>query len=190
MAEPEDITRLLLDLGTDDDAPERLYAAVYRDLRSIAGRQMGGERADHTLQPTALVHEAYLRLVDQTRVVWRNRAHFFAIAARAIRRILVDHARKRNAEKRGSGVAHVDVDDVAEIVGGDRPTDLVALDAALEKLAETDETKARVVELRFFGGLTAAETAEVLGTSQRSVERHWQFARAWLYRELAGADGD
>lgn len=186
MQDPSEITRLLNDAGSGQgDAVERLYPLVYDELRRLAQSQLAGERAGHTLQATALVHEAYLRLVDQTRVEWKNRSHFFAIAAQAIRRILVDYARRRGRKKRGSGAVHVPLDDLMNIPDGGPSTDLVALDDALERLAVENGERARVVEMRFFAGLTAGETAHVLGVSTRTVERHWQFARAWLFRALS-----
>lgn len=178
------ITRLLEEIRSGDDrAADRLLPLVYDELRRLARTYLREERPGHTLQATALVHEAYLRLVDQTRVQWQGRAHFFAVAAQAIRRVLVDHARGRGREKRGGNAPRLSLDEVIE-VGAAPDTDLLELNRVLEALAEQHPIPARVVELRFFGGLTSEEAAEVLGSSTRTVERQWQFARAWLYREL------
>jgi RNA polymerase sigma factor (TIGR02999 family) len=149
---------------------------------------MRQERPGHSLQTSALVNEAYLRLVDYKRMRWQNRAHFFAVSAQVMRRILVDHARRRNL-KRGGGVAHVSLDD-ADILGADLPMDLVALDDAMTALARLDPRKVQVVEMRFFGGLSVEETAEVLKVSPITVMRDWRSAKAWLYRELTGGPGD
>ena len=162
---------------------ERDLPKVLGSLRKKA-ELMKQERSDHTLQPTALVHEAYLKLVDQTRARWEDRAHFFSVAAQALRRILVDHARRRARGKRGGGRSRL------QLEGGmaatyDRTIDVLALDEALDRLAAQDAQRARVVELRFFGGLKCDEAAAVLATSTRSVERQWRYARAWLYRELS-----
>jgi RNA polymerase sigma-70 factor, ECF subfamily len=169
----------------DRSALDKLAPIVYDELRRLAHHYLNGERSDHSLQTTALVHEAYLRLVDYRRMRWENRAHFFAASAQLMRRILVDHARRRNL-KRGGGVRHLSLDDVA-IVGGDRANDLVALDDALNALGQMDARKVRVVELRFFGGLSVEETAEVLDVSGVTVMRDWNTARAWLYRHMTGA---
>jgi RNA polymerase sigma-70 factor (ECF subfamily) len=168
----------------DRGALERLTPIVYNELRRLAQHYMSRERTGHTLQATALVNEAYLRLVDYKRMHWQNRAHFFAVSAQLMRRILVDHARRNNL-KRGAGVQHVPINDVA-VIGGSRPADLVALDDALRALACIDSRKAHVVELRFFGGLSVEETAEVLKVSAVTVARDWGTARAWLYREMSG----
>jgi RNA polymerase sigma factor (TIGR02999 family) len=157
---------------------------VYRELRSLARRYLNKERPDHTLQPTALVHEAYLRLVDQTRADWQNRAQFFGVAAQVMRRVLVDHARARDADRRGGQVLRVSLDE-ARIAPQERDADLLALDDALNRLAEVDERKSRVVELRFFGGLNVEEAAEVLGVHPATVRRDWTVAKAWLYREIS-----
>ncbi|MBC7910218.1 MAG: sigma-70 family RNA polymerase sigma factor [Pyrinomonadaceae bacterium] len=168
----------------DHEAPARLMPFVYNELRRLARSYLHREGAAHTLQPTALVHEAYLRLVDQTRISWQNRAHFYGIAASMMRRVLVDHARARSAGKRGGAAIRLSTDDV-QIPLEDRAADLVALDEALEELAKFDERKSKIVELRFFGGLTDEEIAEVLSISTRTVLRDWKTARLWLYRELA-----
>jgi RNA polymerase sigma factor (TIGR02999 family) len=175
------VTRLLLDWGRGDStAQEQLLPLVYDELRRIAGAYMRRERPDHTLQPTALVHEAYLRLVDQERVDWKNRAQFVGLAAVMMRRILVNHARDRAAAKRGGEAQKVPL----TLAGGileRTEVDMLALHEALDGLAALDERKSRVVELKFFGGLTAGEIAETLGVSVATVEREWSFARAWLY---------
>ena len=178
-------TGLLRAWGAGDPAAlEQLIPLVHDELRQLARRYMGRERAGHTLQPTALVNEAYLRLVDYRRMRWENRAHFFAVSAQLMRRILVDHARRRNV-KRGGGIRHFSLEDVA-VVDARRTDDMVALDDALEALGRIDARKMRVVELRFFGGLTVEETAEVLNVSTVTVMRDWNTARAWLYRHITG----
>lgn len=165
------------------EALDRLMPLVYDELRAIAHRQLRAERADHTLGTTALVHEAYLRLIDQTRVAWQDRAHFFSIAARIMRRVLVDFARRRGAGKRGAGIARVSLDNALEAV--DQQADLVvAVDEALARLAQLDERQSRVVEYRFFGGLTEEETAGLLGVTARTVRSDWVKARGWLYQQL------
>ena len=183
-AEPIEITRLLKAWGGGDDAAFRqLSPVIYAELKRMARRYMRGERAGNTLQSTALVHEAYLRLVDMKQAGWQDRAHFFAVSAQMMRRILVDAARARATGKRGGAAAHVNLDEVPE-VGTGRAGELVALDDALNALARMDPRKAKVVELRFFGGLTVEETAEVLKISDQSVVRDWKLAKAWLRREL------
>jgi RNA polymerase sigma factor (TIGR02999 family) len=162
---------------------EALLPLVYAELRDMADRQLRRENPGHTLSPTALVHEAYMRLVDQTRVQWQDRAHFFAVASLAMRRVLVDHARRHRAGRRGGGVRPLALDEV-EIPIQERAEVLVALDEALHRLHAVDERLARVVELRFFGGLTEPEAAEVLGVTERTVRRDWVKARAWLLREM------
>ncbi len=173
--------------GGDADAPARLMPLVYDELRRQARNYMSKERGSHALQPTALVHEAYLRMVDQTRVNWQNRAHFYGLAASMMRRILVDHARALATEKRGGAVVRLSIEDV-QIPLEQRAADFVALDEALEELSKFDERKARIVEMRFFGGLTDEEIAEVLGVSSRTVLRDWKTARLWLFRELNNSD--
>lgn len=175
----------LLRAWTDGDqgALEKLTPIVYDELHRLARYYMAGERSGHSLQTTALVNEAYIRLTDYKRMRWENRAHFFAVSAQLMRRILVDHARRNNL-KRGAGVQHVSLDDTAVV--GERDQDLVALDGALEALARFDSRKSQVVELRFFGGLSVEETAEVLKISVVTVMRDWSAARAWLYREMKG----
>jgi RNA polymerase sigma factor (TIGR02999 family) len=166
----------------DQSALDKLTPIVYDELRRLAQHYMSRERTGHTLQATALVNEAYLRLVDYKRMRWENRAHFFAVSAQLMRRILVDYARRHNL-KRGAGVEHVALDETAE-VGGDHGAKLVALDDAMQTLANIDQRKAQVVELRYFGGLSVEETAEVLNVSAVTVKRDWRTARAWLYREM------
>jgi RNA polymerase sigma factor (TIGR02999 family) len=166
-------------------ALDQLAPLVYDELRRLAGRYLRNERPGHTLQSTDLVHEAYLRMVDQQNVRWQSRAHFFGIAAQMIRRILVDHARRRHALKRGADAVKLSLDD-AIAASGQRDFDLVALDEALENLAKLDPQQSRVVELRFFAGLSIEETAEVLSISPATVKRDWTTAKAWLYRDLSG----
>lgn len=183
---PGEVTRLLLRWNEGNaEAREQLIALVYRELRQLAGRSLRSERSDHTLQPTALVHEAYQRLIDQHSVRWQNRAHFFAVASALMRRILVDHARKRAAQRRGAGAEKIALSDV-EIGQPGLDVELLAVDDALTELAGFDPGQARIVELRFFGGLTEVETAEVVGQSRATVQREWALARAWLRRRLAG----
>ena len=182
------ITTLLRSAASGDrDNVDALMAAIYADMRRIAEKHLRAERADHTLQPTALVHEAYLKLINQRGTDWKDRAHFFAIASRIIRRILVDHARQKKAAKRGAGQERVSLED-AEMNLGNRDVDLMALDEALNDLAQLDAQQAKVVEMRFFGGLTLAEIAEALNMGRRSVDRSWSAARAWLYVRLSDAD--
>jgi RNA polymerase sigma factor (TIGR02999 family) len=186
MPERDDLTRLLEESAAGDEtAAARLFPIVYDELRRLAGAALRRERPSHTLQPTALVHEAFLRLVDVKSSRLQDRGHFIAIAARAMRRVLVDHARSRGAVKRGKAEARLSIDDVDVAAVDASDMDLVALDQALERLAAIDERQARIVELRFFGGLTVEETAVVIGASDRTVKRDWQMARAWLRRELA-----
>jgi len=181
----EDLTGLLQAWGAGDRAAEaKLLPLVYEELRRQAARQLRRERGDHTLRPTAIVHEVYLRLAREDRAEWVNRAQFFAVAARLMRRVLIDHARERNAHKRAGGWQRVTL---ADEVAGDGPRDaeLLALDAALEELATLDPRRAQMVELRYFGGLTLAETAEAMAISEATVSREWQLARAWLHHRLA-----
>jgi RNA polymerase sigma factor (TIGR02999 family) len=179
-----EVTRLLIRLTDGENAVlDDLLPLVYSELRRLAASYLRRERSDHTLQPTALVHEAYIRLVDQTQVRWQNRAHFFGVAAQMMRRILVDHARSQQAEKRGGEFQKLSLDENID-VSGERAADLVALDEALTRLAELDPVKSRVVELRFFGGLSVEETAEVLGVSAPTVKRQWRMAKAWLFGQV------
>lgn len=189
---PHDVTALLLSWSAGDrDAPARLMPLVYDELRRLARGYLRRERADHTLQPTALVNEAYLRVVDQTRVNWENRAQFFGLAARVMRNILVDRARERAAQKRGGdgsqATPRLSLDETRVAIE-ERAAELVALDEALKSLAEFDERKSRVVEMRFFGGLSVEETAAALGVSDKTVMREWRIAKMWLHRELSGED--
>jgi RNA polymerase sigma factor (TIGR02999 family) len=178
-----EITDLLIELREGRrDAMDRLMPLVYDELKRIAHAQLGGERAGHTLDTTAAVHEVYLRLVGLERIDWRDRAHFFAVAAGAMRRVLIDYARHYRASKRGGGARLITFDDVA--AADDRADTLVALDDALTRLAEHDPRLARVVECRFFGGLTEAETAEALGVTDRTVRRDWVKAKAWLHQAM------
>lgn len=178
------VTQILIDWNNEDcGAPERLMPLVYDELRQLARRYLQRERADHTLQATGLVHEAYLRLVDETAATWQNRAHFFGVAAQLMRRILVDHARRHRAEKRGGAWDKIALDEA--LTPAPTPAvDLVALDDALNDLVTFDPRQSRIVELRFFGGLTNEEIGEVLGVSPRTVKREWRMAKAWLRREI------
>jgi RNA polymerase sigma factor (TIGR02999 family) len=184
-ARPEAITELLMAWGHGDGAArERLVPFVYSELRRRAAGYLGRERSDHTLQPTALVHEVYLRLIDQNRAQWRNRSQFFGMAANMMRRILVDHARERNAQKRGSGLK-VSLEAAGiDVAAASTDVDLVALDEALERLQARDARQARVVELRYFAGLSIEETAAALELSPATVKREWTMARAWLHAQL------
>ena len=182
---PKEITALLVAWGDGDEtALNELTPLVHDELRRLAHHYMGGERAGHTLQTTALVNEAYVRLIDWKNVRWQSRAHFFGVSAQLMRRILVDFARSRAYQKRGGGVLAVSLDEAA-FVSDEKGADLVALDEALGSLAKLNERQSKVVELRFFGGLSVEETAEVLKVSSGTVERDWSLARAWLHRELA-----
>ena len=183
----QSVTKLLLAWGKGEDAAlEKFTPLVYQELRRMARRYMYGERNGHTLQATALVNEAYLKLVDCRRVRWQDRAHFFAVSAQLMRRVLVDFARARKGQKRGGGDPNVTLDE-GLIAAPLRGKDVLALDSTLEALALQDERKARVVELRFFGGLSVEETAEVLKVSPETVLRDWRLARAWLAREMGRA---
>jgi len=183
---PKDVTQLLLDWSNGNkEAVNKLIPLVYNHLRGLANHYLRRERPNHTLQATALIHEAYLRLVDQTNVRWQNRAHFFGIAANLMRQILVNHALSHNSAKRGGGAYKLSLDEAVGL-SKERDVDLVALDEALTRLAALDSRQGRIVELRFFGGLTIEETAEVLGISPATVKREWTTAKAWLYREISG----
>lgn len=183
-ASPQEVTRLLLDWrGGDRAALDQLLPLVYHELHQQAARYLRRERPDHTLQATALVHEAYLQLVDQAQVNWQNRAHFFGAAAQAMRRILVDSARAHQAEKRGAGEDQLPLDEAIGI-SDKRSADLIALDDALQTLAQMDVQQCRVVELRYFGGLSIEETAEALGISPATVKREWNSAKVWLHHEI------
>ena len=180
-----EVTQLLLAWSDGDQAAlDKLTPLVYEELRRMAHRYMNRERPGHTMQTTALVNEAYIRLVNRKNVHWENRAHFFAIAAQLMRTILVDHARSHAYQKRGGGARNITLDE-AMVVSQQRAADVVALDEALKELAKIDPQQSRIVELRFFGGLTIEETAEVLGLSPATIKREWSTAKAWLYHELA-----
>ena len=181
---PKDVTRLLVEWRNGDQAAlDELIPLVYDELRRLAGRYMRREIAGHTLQTSALVNEAYLRLIDQKRVQWQNRAHFFGVAAQLMRRILVDHARSRLRAKRGGGTQIVSLDEQAVITH--EVSEVIALDSALTRLGDMDLRKSQIVEMKFFGGLTTEEVAEVLKVTSRTVEREWRKAKAWLNRALS-----
>jgi RNA polymerase sigma-70 factor (ECF subfamily) len=181
---PKEVTRLLVDWGNGDQAAlDELIPLVYDELRRLAGRYVRRESQGHTLQTSALVNEAYLRLVDQKSVQWQNRAHFFGVAAQLMRRILVDHARSRSRAKRGGGAQMVSL--AGQAVMSKEVADVIALDEALKNLAEMDPRKSQIVEMKFFGGLTTEEVAEVLKVTSRTVEREWRKAKAWLNRAIS-----
>lgn len=187
METSHDVTRLLLEWSDgSSEALDELMPLVFRELQLIAHRYLQRESESHTLQTTALVNEAYLKLIDQNRVRWQNRAHFFGVAAQAMRRILIDHARQHLAEKRGGNVERVSIDAGLIDISDEKASNLIELDAALKKLAKLVPNHSRLVELRYFGGLSVEETAEVLGVSESTVIRQWRLARAWLYQEIAG----
>jgi RNA polymerase sigma factor (TIGR02999 family) len=188
MPPPTGVTQLLAGARRGDQAAlDALLPLVYQELRRLAGHYLRGERSDHTLQATALVHEAYLRLVGQTEIDWQNRAHFFSVAAQVMRHILVDHARGRNAGKRGGGAVRLSLDEAVSFFE-ERDVSLVALDEALRELEKLDPQQSRIVELRFFGGLNTEQIAEVLKVSTDAVRYDWRMAKAWLHRELCGGD--
>jgi RNA polymerase sigma factor (TIGR02999 family) len=185
---PGEITEILERVADGDaKAYDELLPKVYEELRVVAVHYMRLERANHSLQPTELVHEAFLRLAGQTEVQWKSRTHFYAIAAQAMRRVLVDHARAKRRQKRGGGIPNIPLEDSITIAG-EPPVDLLALDEALSQFAEEDGRRARVVELLYFGGLNAKEAGHVLGVSARTVERDWTYARTWLFEKLG--DGE
>ena len=189
---PDEVTQLLLDWSNGDKAAlDKLMPLVYAELRRLAHHHMGRERLGHSLQTTAIVNEAYLQLIDQRNVQWQNRAHFFGIAAHLMRRFLAGYARSRHYAKRGGAARRVSLEE-AMIVSEERTADMVALDDALNSLAQIDERKSQIVEMRFFGGLSIEETAEVLGVSPGTVMRDWTLAKAWLRREIGkeGQDGN
>jgi RNA polymerase sigma factor (TIGR02999 family) len=184
------VTEIVAQLSHDGDgaSPQELLELVYGELRRLAQHYMRGERQGHSLQATAVVHEAYLRLIDQDRIDWQGRRHFFAAGARAMRQVLIDHARRRGRAKRGGDWQRITVEGIVAFAGRDLDADeLLDLNAAIDRLASHDERQARLVELRFFAGLTIAEIAELLGVSKRTAEGDWAHARAWLKRELAPA---
>ncbi len=186
----EDVTVLLAELSKgNEQAASRLIPLVYNELRRLAGGYMRRERTDHTLQATALVHEAYLKLVEQRNVNWQGRTHFFAIAAQVMRRFLIDHARGHLREKRGAGERPIPLDE-ALVFAPEQSLELVKLDESLERLAQLDARQSKIVELRFFGGLTVEQTAEVLGISPKTVKRDWSVAKAWLHGDLKANHGD
>jgi RNA polymerase sigma factor (TIGR02999 family) len=183
-----DVTQLLVNWSRGDNAAlEELMPLVYGELRRLASAYLRRERSNHTLQSTALVNEAFMRLVNQQDVQWKSRAHFYAIAAQMIRRILVDYARSQHAEKRGAGAVKLVLDEAMAVPQQAADIDLLGLNDALERLAELDERQSRIVELRFFTGLSIEETAEVMNLSPASIKREWQTARAWLFREMSNA---
>ena len=185
IATRQEVTQVLLDWNrADGNAAERLIPLVYDELRRLARQYLQRERSDHTLQATGLVHEAYLRLVDQSSVTWQNRAHFFGVAAQAMRRILVDHARSHRAEKRGGDREKLEFDEEL-LPSGERAVDLIALDDALRELERLDSRQSQIVELRFFGGLTNEEIGEALDISPRTIKREWRLAKAWLRRQIS-----
>lgn len=185
---PNEVTQLLVSWGNGNkDALDKLIPLVYAELRRLARRYMGRESPGHTLQTSALINEAYMKLVDQRNVQWQNRAHFFAVAAQVMRHILIDHARSRRYAKRGAGARKISLDDTA-VLSDERAADLVALDDALTALADLDARKSRIIELRFFGGLSIEETAEILKISPVTVTREWRAARAWLRREMSSSE--
>ena len=184
---PNEVTRLLVQLADGNRTVlDQLLPLIYDELRRVAANYLRRERRDPTLQPNALVHEAYLRLVDQRDVRWQNRAHFCGVAAEIMRRILVDHARSHNAEKRGGEFERIPLDENLNVPFEERAAEIIALDTALQELAEIDEQKSRIVEMRYFGGLSVEETAEVLGVSPVTVKRQWRMAKAWLFGRMQG----
>ena len=188
MSDSQQITELLLAWNAgEESALDRLLPEVERELRRIAHNYMRREHPGHTLQTTALINEAYLKLINQHSVKWQNRAHFFALSAQIMRRILLNHARDNKRGKRGAGAEHLNIDDI-QVLSPEKSEELIALDEALERLSEFDKTKSRIVEMRYFGGLTIEETAEVLGIASPTVSAHWRLARAWLRIEICGDD--
>ena len=184
MAKTQDVTQMLKAISAGEiSAPDRLLPVVYDELRRLAHGYMQNERSDHTLQATALVHEAYIQLVDWKNVSWQNRAHFFAAAAQMMRKILVDHAREKNALKRGGGLRTIALDDAISFPNHNN-VDLISLDDAMTELNSFDPQQAKIVELRFFGGLTIEETAHAMDISDSTVKRDWQIAKAWLYNRM------
>jgi len=180
------VTELIIELSNGKrDAVDRLLPLIYDELKRVAANYLRRERSDHTLQPTALVNEAYMKMIDITQVSWQNKAHFIGVAANQMRRILVDHARNHNAQKRGGEFQILTLNEEID-KSDEESTDLIALDDALNELAKMDPVKAKIVELRYFGGLSTTETAEVLGVSPITVKRHWKLTKAWLYGQLSG----
>ncbi|MCU1290549.1 MAG: polymerase sigma factor [Acidobacteria bacterium] len=186
-----EITRMLIALTDGNtEVVNNLLPLIYDELRKLAGNYLRRERVSHTLQPTALVHEAYIKLIDQKQVRWQNRAHFFGIAAQIMRRLLVDHARKHTADKRGGEIEKLPLEEEILVVSNEKSAELLALDEALENLEKLDAQKAKIVELRYFGGLSIEETAEVLGVSVATVNRQWRMAKAWLYGQITSEDNE
>jgi RNA polymerase sigma factor (TIGR02999 family) len=187
---PNDISRLLHAWnGGNSNALDELLPLVYNELRRQARRLLRNERPNHTLQSTALIHEAYLNLVEQNHINWQNREHFFAISANVMRRILVNYANARRRKKRGGAAENLELDEMKVLVTPTKDVDLLALDEALTRLAKKDEQQARIVELRYFSGLTIEETASILGISKATIKRDWKMTKAWLYREISVHDG-
>lgn len=187
LPETTDVTALLIQWSRGDQAAlERLMPHIYNECRRIASYQLRREHPDHTLDPTGLVHEAYLRMVDQRHATWENRAQFFGVVAQVMRRVLVDYARAQHAQKRGGSAVLVSLDAAADESGDSRVADIVAIDDALRRLAARDPEQVRIIELRFFAGLSVEETAGLVGRSPRTIKREWRLAKAWLYRELQG----
>lgn len=187
---PDEITQLLRELkGGHQASAERLFSLIYQELHRLARGRMRRERGNHTLQPTALVHEAYIRLIRQRNVQWQNRAHFIAVAAQLMRRILMDYARKHHAVRHGGDLQAITLEEGTLVFSPERSKGFIDLDEALTRLAAISGRQGRIVELRFFGGLTVEETAEVLGVAPRTIKRDWNLARAWLHRELV-KDGE
>jgi RNA polymerase sigma-70 factor (ECF subfamily) len=184
---PDSVTELLLKFSEgNQEVVNDIFPLIYDELKKLANNYLRNERVSHTLQPTALVHEAYLKLVDHTRINWQNRAHFMGMAATLMRQILIDHARRHRAGKRGGELENLPLEESIVIVAGEKSTDLIRLDDALKELAKFDEQKSRIVELRYFGGLSIEETAEVLGVAEITVKRHWRLAKAWLAEKIHG----
>lgn len=181
----DNVTKLLLQISKgDESAVDKIFPLIYGELKKIANNYLRNERVNHTLQPTALVHEAYFKLVDHNQINWQNKAHFLGMSATIMRQILIDHARRHRAEKRG-GIGHdLSLEESIVVVTDEKSMDLIALDEALEELKKFDEFKSRLVELRYFGGLSVEETAEVLEVSEITVKRHWRLAKAWLAEQI------
>jgi RNA polymerase sigma factor (TIGR02999 family) len=183
----DSVTKLLIEFSNGNQAVVNdIFPLIYDELKKLAGNYLRNERGNHTLQPTALVHEAYLKLVDHTRMGWQNRAHFVGMAATLMRQILIDHARRHRAGKRGGSHENLQLEESIVIDSNEKSVDLIVLDEALKDLARFDEFKSRLVELRYFGGLSVEETAEVLGVSEITVKRHWRLAKAWLAEAIHG----